>query len=287
MERNRILIEPRALLERLSQGGPADRPGNLRIFDASVQFGKTDATGQAEYLTGHLPGAAFFDHFKMADKTSKHLLTVPDEPTLSHAIGNIGIANQHDVIVYATGDIMWATRAWWLLRYAGHDRVRILNGDLNTWQQAGGELESGECHYQPARFTSNLRPAMFASKDEVIDAMTNEALCTVNTLPHDLYTGDTDVPYAREGHITGSLSHPWEDLLDGASFAPDKILAARLEQRLAPGKKVITYCGGGIAATVNAVACLLAGMDDVAVYDGSMMEWLAAELPTTRGDLAG
>ena len=100
------------------------------------------------------------------------------------------------------------------------------------------------------------------------------------------YTGDTEVFYAKKGHITGSVSHPCDNLLDGQAFLANNEIAQRLNEK-SQGSKVITYCGGGIAATVNAVASLLAGINDVAVYDGSMSEWLSEGLPTTMGETPG
>lgn len=276
MTRDDILIEATELLEKIGDD-------NLRLFDAPVLLQNAgNETAKDIYLKGHLPGAAFFDHVAMSDENSELMFMVPDEATLAQRIGSLGIANDNELVFYSSAHMMWATRAFWLLRYAGHDKVRILNGGIEAWQAAGGSLDTGGAHYEPVTFTSALRPALFASKEDVLAAMGDGMTCTVNALPHEFYTGDTEVFYAKEGHITGSVSHPYDNLLDGQMFPSNEEIAARLTEK-SPGDRVITYCGGGIAATLNAVASLLAGIDDVAVYDGSMSEWLKEGLPTTRG----
>ena len=211
------------------------------------------------------------------------MFMVPDETTLARELGDLGIGNDHTVVFYASESMMWATRAWWLLRYAGHRNVRVLNGSLATWT---GATESGDFSHEPASFTTNLTPAMFASKEDVLAAMNDGATCTINALPTPLYTGETDVPYAKKGHITGSHSHPFHELMDGDRLKSDeelkKIFAEKVKQ-----ERLITYCGGGVAATLNASAALLAGVPAVSVYDGSMSEWNGNNLPVTRGHEPG
>ena len=275
MNRNEILIEASELKDLIDDD-------KLRLFDAPVLLeSRGEETARDVYLKGHLPNAAFFDHIAMSDENTDLMFMVPDD--LAMRIGKLGIANDSVVVFYSSAHIMWATRAFWLLRYAGHDNVRILNGGVDAWLEAGGSLTDGEAHYEPAEFTGRTRAELFASKEDVLAAMNDGATCTVNTLPHDLYTGDTDIFYGKEGHITGSVNHPYDNLLEGQKFLSNDEIAARLADK-SPGDKVITYCGGGIAATLNAVASLLAGIDDVAVYDGSMSEWIKEGLPTTRGE---
>lgn len=99
-----------------------------------------------------------------------------------------------------------------------------------------------------------------------------------------MYRGEEDVFYA--GHISGSVNHPIFELMDGGYLLPDDLLAQKFQEKMV-GDRLITYCGGGIAATLNACAAKLVGIDDVAVYDGSMSEWLAEKLPITTGPETG
>lgn len=269
MNRNDILIEADELLTKLDNA-------NLRIYDASILFFRkeTDPTTHENYLQGHLPNAAFFDHMAFSDATQKYMYMVLPEAQLAEQIGKIGIANNNEVVLYTTGWLPSATRAWWVLRYAGHNNVRVLNGGLEAWQKAGGEVVQGEYHYAPAQFTSQLRPNMFASKDDVLAAMGNGQICTVNTLNVESY---------EKGHIAGSSLLPSLNLMHGTTaFASNEEMAEQLKEE-ASYERVITYCGGGVGATVNAMAHLVVGNPNVSVYDGSMHEWGGEALPMEQG----
>ncbi len=278
MSRNDILIEANELMQAM------DDPA-LRLFDATVFLaaGPDDLSARDKYNEGHIPGAAFLDHASLSDGSSDYMFMIPDETALAEAIGKLGISNDSRVVVYASESIMWATRVYWVLTYAGHRNVRVLNGGLGAWLAAGGDTSTEPALYPEATFTTSLSPSMIAGKDEVVAAMEDGGVCTINALPHSFYTGEADVPYAKMGHITGSISHPFSDLLDNEHYLDDETLKARLAEKTSEAR-VITYCGGGIAATVNAVALVLAGHSNVGVYDGSMSEWLGEGLPTTKGE---
>ena len=271
MKREELLIEEEELVAIF------DDP-NLRLFDATVVLNPAAAeNGHDRYLAGHIPGSVFLDHAAISEPDSNLMYTIPDEETLGEAIGALGISRDTPVVVYSTEMLAWSTRIWWVLQYAGHRNVRVLNGGLQAWK---GALEIAENKYVPTTFNTDLSPQMLASKEEVLSSITDGSACVVNTLTPEMYQGEADVFYA--GHISGSVNHPFSELMDEDYLLPDKTLAEILEQKMI-GDRLITYCGGGIAATLNACVAKLLGVDDVAVYDGSMSEWMAEELPITTG----
>ena len=277
MIREELLIEEEELQERI------DDP-NLKLFDATVLMTPREGeSGQSRYNDGHLPGAAFLDHAALSRQQASPMFMLLAETELAAAIGNLGISNDNDVVVYSTDSIMWATRVWWVLKYAGHNNVRVLNGGRAAWI---GELVTTPHRYEAATFIPNLSHRMIAEKEEVMAAINDDATCTLNALPYSFYTGEADVPYARQGHITGSLSLSFEQMMDDHLIKPAEALADRFSI-YNRSDRIITYCGGGIAATLTATCARLAGFDDVAVYDGSMSEWLEAGLPTTAGKETG
>jgi len=161
MNRNEILIEADELLQKLGDK-------NIRIFDATVTNGA--------YLQEHIPGAVFFAHENFSEPESANRYTnVLPEDKLAEQIGAIGISNETEVIVYACGMLPYAVRAWWVLRYAGHNNVRILNGGLSAWKQAGGQVEKEAHQYPPATFQPQLRAWMYADKEEVLKLHTSKA----------------------------------------------------------------------------------------------------------------
>lgn len=257
MRRSSMLIEADELQDRLNSE-------SVQVFDATI----TDDA----YLQGHIPGAAFIDHKSVSDPSAKYDYTISPERLLAEQIGNLGISNDSEVVVYACGMLPYAARAWWVLRYAGLDNVRVLNGGLAAWTEAGGPIETEVRTYPPAAFDGRFRTNMFATKDDVIEALRKADVSTVNTMPQESHEAT---------HITGSSCISCMDLMRGMDFfLPDDQLGPRLND-LARSEQIITYCGGGIAATINAMAHLMVGHENVAVYDGSLYEWLGEGLPTT------
>ena len=272
MNRERILIEADELKDKLNDP-------KLRIYDATIMFAMALSpeeaakmpTAQALYQAGHIPGAAFFDHEKFSDAESDYEYMLASDNILEAAIGEIGISNQNEVIVYASNGILaTATRAWWLLRYAGVQNIRVLNGGLAAWKAAGGKVETGETFYPAASFKATFAPAMFASREEVQAAIEDATVRVENTLPQEWYD--------RE-HIPSSVCLPLTAVSpDWATLVPDEQLREMMKDTGVP-QRIITYCGGGIAATVNAVVYLILGYENVAVYDGSLYEWKGEGLP--------
>ncbi|KAA3648457.1 MAG: sulfurtransferase [Chloroflexi bacterium] len=265
MERKDIFIEAEELLSKL--GDP-----NLRIYDAKIEFYLGMSPEEAakmpgarkQYQAGHIPGAAFFDHQVFSDPLSEYEYMMTTDTMLTRGIGKMGISNDSEVVVYAPHLIPNATRAWWILRYAGVQNVRIMDGGLAAWQAAGGELETGENKYEPAEFTPTFNKAMWASMQDVQAAGEKLEVEVQDALPQDWHDQE---------HIPGSTCVPLLNFEAGLeSFPSQDELDAQLPEAK-PGKQIITYCGGGIAATVNAVAYLVSGHDNVAVYDGSLFEW--------------
>ena len=255
MNRENMLIEPEELLPKLGSE-------NVRIYDAAVS--------DDQYVHGHIPGAGFFDHEKFSDPKGKYEYTILPDAELAAQIGNIGISNDTEVIFYAWGMIPFAARAWWLLRYAGHNKVRVLNGGLAAWKDARGTLETETQRYKPSAFEALFQPNMFADKEVVLQSMNDATVLTENVLP---------LVSHEASHITGSLCVPCLELMhDMDSFLPNGQLLSRL-QETAEFKRIITYCGGGIAAALNGMAHLMVGQENVAVYDGSMEEWVGEGLP--------
>ena len=268
MKRQDALIEVDELLGKI--GDP-----NLRIYDATILFFRqeTDQTAYEKYLDAHIPGAAFFAHEAFSDSSQKYQYMILPPADLMAQFGQIGISAASEVVFYTSEMLPCATRAWWLLHYAGHDNVRVLNGGLAAWQAAGGQVAQGGHQYEPAAYVGQIRPDRLASREEVLAAIGDGATCTVNTLTQEWFD--------RE-HIQGSILRPCFNLMsEMTAFLPDEILAEQLQDQT-QHNRVITYCGGGIAATTNALAHLIAGNPNVAIYDGSLDEWTGEDLPMTR-----
>ena len=277
------LISAQELMQQLND--PA-----VRIYDTSVlllaaEQGYTSQPGRERYLREHIPGAGFINLSEdWSDTRSPYNNTLPQIDALAEAIGRDGISNDNLVVLYSSSHLMWATRAWWLLRYAGHTNVKVLNGNLAAWLDAGLPVEAGAKVYAAATFSPSERADVFVSTAEMVAGM-EDGVCTVNALSPALYEGTGEFYYGRRGHIPGSRSLYFSDLLENEFFLPAEQLHQTLEARgMLSASRTLIYCGGGIAATLEGFACALVGQENVGVYDGSMSEWAAdEELPLTLG----
>lgn len=265
---------------------------NLRIFDVAVHLvpnpkgGYMADSGIETYNEAHIPGAAFLDQMTQLSDTNSPLgfTRLPDEQ-LIQAFADAGVSADSDVVLYSSGHTMWATRAWWLLHYCGHQRVAILDGGLRAWEREGRTCATEAHTFAPEKWQSSTLPHRFVARDAVLAAMTDSGICTVNALSPEVYAGTGDRHYGRRGHIPNSINVFYDTLLEEGRFrSADEVQRSLEEAGLLGDRHVIAYCGGGISATVDAFACLLFGKQDIAVYDGSMSEWVKDEsLPLVEG----
>ncbi|MFK7915013.1 MAG: sulfurtransferase [Pseudomonadales bacterium] len=281
--RDQYLIEPAALAQRLSDS-------DVQVFDAAVSLQVRDGgfravSGFDDYQAAHIPGAGFLDLIQALSDTESGLgFTLPAPAELARRVGAAGVRSDATVVLYSSGHLMWATRAFWLLRYLGHDRVQVMNGGLAAWQKQGQPTDEGAAAVAAANFQHSVRPELFVTLEEMRSLVEAGQVQTTCALSADVYQGDGDFHYGRRGHIPGSTHLHYEDLLQDGSLLPTAELLGALERgNFASSERVVSYCGGGIAATILAFARLISDCGATGVYDGSMSEWVRAGLPLTTG----
>jgi thiosulfate/3-mercaptopyruvate sulfurtransferase len=281
------LISTRDLAERLAGGR-----GALRIFDATVHLRPASPgpysveSGRADYEAAHIPSAAFADlSTDLSDSTSPLRFTLPSATRLEAALSALGLSPGDDCVLYSSTSPMWATRLWWMLRSLGFD-AQVLDGGLAKWRAEGRTVTAGAEGYPAGQFRAAPRAGLWADRAEVLRSIGDGAVCTINALTASSHVGTAATHYGRPGHIAGSANVPYPSLLkaDG-SFKAVAELRAAFDAVGALGKpRVICYCGGGISATMDALALTLLGHRNVAVYDGSLAEWvLDPALPMATG----
>lgn len=181
---------------------------------------------------------------------------------------------------------MWATRAWWMLHSSGHTNVAVLDGGFAKWTEEDRPVTDEPVSYTDGDFATTFNPARWADQARVIEAINDAGTCTINALSPDVYSGEADHSYGRKGHIENSKNVFYGDVLDKSCFkSAEDLKALFTEKGVLDNPHIIAYCGGGISATIDALALTLIGHPDVAVYDGSMSEWASDEtLPLVTGD---
>jgi thiosulfate/3-mercaptopyruvate sulfurtransferase len=276
MAHSASLISTEDLARQL--GAPA-----LRVFDCTTYLrprpegGYNAESGRANYDKGHIPGAAYLDlGADFSDHASALRFTLPSLDTLTQAFAAKGIGHGTFVVLYSHASPIWATRFWWMLRALGFDDVAVLDGGVDKWKAENRPLSTEETIHPPATLSLRARPELFVDKNAIRSAIGQAETLTLNALSLDQHKGSGGVTYGRAGRIAGSSCVPAASLIGAdKTLKPISELRAAFEGvGAAPDKKVLVYCGGGIAATLDAfVLTALLGHRNVAVYDNSMQEW--------------
>jgi thiosulfate/3-mercaptopyruvate sulfurtransferase len=233
--------------------------------------------GREDFETGHIPGAQFVDMLRDVSDTSQTLRFMRQTPDdFAAAMRRFGVNNTTRVVTYSSANVWWATRLWWLLHEFGYDNAAVLNGGWQKWSREGRPVETGPSRPRPAgNFVVREVRNLMVGKDEVLRAIGNGAICTINALQPQQHTGGGGNSYGRPGRIAGSVNLPAAHLLDPDTntFLPADELRKRFEAVGAMDRQVINYCGGGIAASADALALVMLGHKDVKLYDASLSEW--------------
>jgi thiosulfate/3-mercaptopyruvate sulfurtransferase len=243
-------------------------------------------SGRADFEKAHIPGAIFLDLEHDASRAHPRLhFMLPSPELFARAMASLGIGDETHVVAYSTANHWWATRLWWMLRVFGHDRASVLDGGFQKWRREERPVETGAGQVAaPARFTPRYRPDLVATKETVLAAIGDAGSCTVNALRREQHAGTGGVNYGRRGHIEGSVNIPAAEHIgaDNTFKSAEELRTQFGAAMTAP--QVITYCGGGIAATSVALVLAMLGYDAVKVYDNSLTEWAAdPSLPMTTG----
>ncbi|MEX2223173.1 MAG: sulfurtransferase [Candidatus Rokuibacteriota bacterium] len=278
--------DPDALFSTATLATSLTQP-NLRIYDCTTYLEPPDpgspdpykvVSGRKTFLAGHIPGADFLDleaELSRSDTPLKFMMPPPEH--LARAFGRHGLGDGARVVLYSLGSMMWATRVWWMLRALGFDGAAVLDGGFDRWQAEGRPIETGEPRgYPPATFTPRPRPGSFVDKTAVKAAIGDPATVTVNALAPQSYHGLSPSPYGRPGRVPGSVNVPSATLVDPATkgfVSPAEALAQFAAAGIAPDRRVIAYCGGGISATMDLFLLHQLGFENLTLYDGSMGEW--------------
>ena len=264
---------------------------SLRIFDCTTYLLYETGTGRPyrvgsgrpDYEAGHIPNSGFLDlQEELSDKTAPtNFMMLPPEE-LARRFAARGIGQGTRVILYARKSMQWATRVWWMLRAIGFDNGAVLDGGFDKWAAEGRPLEMDETRYAAATLEPRPRAGLFVGKQEMQAAIGHDGTCSINALAPDLHSGENP-RYGRPGRIPGSVNVPAAALLDPATLTirPATEVARTFSQVGADkSKRILIYCGGGIAATLDAFLLHQLGYRDIAVYDASMSEWAKdASLP--------
>ena len=244
-----------------------------RVLDVRWRLDKPD--GREDYRAGHIPDAVYVDldhelasHGEPGD--GRHPL--PSEADFQATVRSWGVNEGDRVVVYDDLKNLSAARAWWMLRYAGIADVRLLDGSLRAWTDAGLVLEEGDVRPEPG--SVQLRYGALPTIDIDDAAAMPERGILIDARAAERYRGEVEPIDPRAGHIPGAVNAPTAENVDASGrFLPADELRARFETLgVSTDTTVGVYCGSGVTAAHEVVALAIAGFY-AALYPGSWSQW--------------
>ena len=237
-------------------------------------------SGRIKYNLSNIPNSSFLDlQYQLSDQESIYRFTLPSLDKLAASFEKLGVGNPFHIILYSRNGSQWSARLWWMLRAVGFDKVSILDGGFNEWERLGFITSNVNFSFPASNFTFLPRDDIFVNKDTVKDAINDNGTKILNSLTSDIHSGN-NLRYWRRWRIPNSLNIPFHELLDSKSgkFKNIKELSKLFfDKNIFKNQKVLNYCGGWIAASLEAFILYQLGFQNIMIYDNSLSEWAKDE----------
>ncbi len=247
-----------------------------RIFDCRHDLAKLEL-GEQQYRQEHIPGALFanLDRDLSAPKSGRNgRHPLPEIDAFRKWIEQSGLKASDQAVCYDGGSGSMAARLWWMLRWAGHEAVAVLDGGLAKWTKEGRPVTADIPSFAPSRYDTHVRPEMAVAVHEVL----KEKRLLVDARAPVRYRGDQEPIDPVAGRIPGARNRfNMDNLTAEGTFKPAAQLKREFEHVLGGRKpaEVVNYCGSGVAACHNLLAMEVAGLTGGKLYAGSWSEWIA------------
>ncbi len=254
----------------------------VMVFDCSFELMRPEA-GDAQYQEVHIAGAVRADldrHLSAkgaADAASGGRHPLPSRENFAAWLGKVGFRPDMQAVVYDRQGVNYCGRLWWMLKWAGHEAVAVLNGGLQAWIAGGGAVETGtEPVLQASTYRLTEPKTQLRDTDAVLRQLGRPGQTLVDARGAPRFRGEVEPLDPVAGHIPGALNRPFTDNFrpDG-SFKPATQLRAEFDALLAgrDPASVVHHCGSGVSAVPNIIAMELAGLGRSALYAGSWSDW--------------
>ncbi|MDP1772822.1 MAG: sulfurtransferase [Methylobacter sp.] len=249
------------------------------IVDCRFSLADTEAGAKA-YRHGHIPNArdAHLDKdlsSAITDFTGRHPL--PNFALLAKKLGDWGVTNTSQVVIYDDAGGAFAGRLWWLLRCMGHDKVVLLDGGIKQWQKQGLPITTTLPRVKSATFRPYLDEAAWLNAIQVQNSLARKTICLIDARTPERYRGEQEPIDPVAGHIPYALNRAFQLNLDNNGlFLSAEQLRDQFKQLIgttAP-EQVVHYCGSGVTACHNLLAMEHAGLTGSKLYAGSWSEWI-------------
>lgn len=250
------------------------------LNDEGLRFVEVDVNTKS-YDSGHIPGATGWNwKTELQDQLRRTISSTEDFEDL---LSKSGISNDTTIILYGDNNNWFAAWAYWLLKYYGHEDVRILDGGRKKWEAENRELTTEVTETEPAEYKiSGVNDKYRAFRDDVEKTLDSENYGLVDVRSPDEFTGKILAPPGlnelsqRAGHIPGAKNIPWSKAVneDGTFKSKEELKKLYEGEGITPDREIISYCRiGERSAHSWFVLNELLEYPNVRNYDGSWTEW--------------
>ena len=246
---------------------------DIVILDATQHLPDAGRDARAEFEGGHIPGARFLDLASFFDEESDVPKAVPSAEQFAERMGELGIAPGSRIVLYDDSAIKSSARAWFILDRYGEDKLAVLDGGLSKWRAEDRELSQRIVEHAPRHRAEPETAREVRTKDEMRDNLDSQDWQVVDARDTARFEGQEGS--GSEGHIPGARNVPFVRLLnEDGTYKSETAIRAEFEHAgIDLDKPVVTSCNSGMTAAVLLFGLELTGKEDVALYDGSWMEW--------------
>lgn len=253
--------------------------GDVLVCDCRFDLGDPDA-GRRAYRAGHIPGAVYIDlerDLSAIPNGTNGRHPLPDRAAFAARMAELGATQDGLVVGYDASGGYYASRLWWMLRWAGHGQAAVLDGGLDAWRESGRGLEEGDAPSRPGDFRASAMPAMPETDVQGVEAnLADRNLLVIDARTAERFAGAPHPLDDASGHIPGAENRFWQrNLTPEGRFKPADALAAEFADLL-EGRSpdmIVHQCGSGVTATHNLLAMEIAGLRGSRLYPGSWSEW--------------
>ena len=246
-----------------------------------------DIRGDA-YSDGHIPGAisAPYGLFRGPKNNPGQLL---DEDVLEERFEALGLELDRPVVVVSEGktdtDFGAAARVYWTLKSTGFEDLAILNGGKQAWEQAGYAIDKTNITPKPTELDITFSPQWTATTEQVVSVTKEEVdSLLLDARPASFYEGDKSHGAAsRPGTLPGAENYYYASFFNDGSAAISSdidVQALKVTLGLEDDQEIVSFCNTGHWAATNWFALSeVAGIENVKLYPGSMVEYSNLDLP--------
>ncbi len=239
------------------------------------------------YSEAHIPLAMFCNpEVDLAGVPSRESgrNPLPDVAQVRRAMFRWGVTDNHDLVIYDQGDGLLASRAWWILKWAGMTRIQVLRGGFDAWLAAGYDTAGGPGNL-PQPGTIRVTPGHMPVVDiqDVLDWPDHGVLVDARNV--ERFNGISEKVDLQAGHIPGAVNLPARSLQsEDHGFLPAEEIRAKLaEIGVTDGAQVAVYSGSGLHSSLFIQAMHSAGLEGASLFTGGWSQWAGnPSLPIVR-----